>query len=293
MSRRHRSVLERRGSRFGRLRQRPGRQAEKEVRKEIGVSFISNRLGFGRREDRVAHPVEQFLVGRDDGGEDAVQFGLAVFEEIIRAKPDAAAHRLYLASLVVPITMIDQARLMETLHETWRGLEIHEGFVNRAFPFDLRHIGADDNSATPPPQRRKAAHLNEKVPLFLAEFAGLAPILDLETRNDRVLRHGRWIERPAVGNDFLQFQKIFFAEFAPPEFPERLHPEKREPHLFLEERFDWRRDFQRTGPQSVEKRRDTRQIWEIKQLEETINVATRLWFVGFGIDDAPFVPRIF
>ena len=47
--------------------------------------------------------------------------------------------------------MVDQARFMKALHDPGRRLEGRERFFQRAFPFSLRNIGADDDSATPPP----------------------------------------------------------------------------------------------------------------------------------------------
>src|SRR5205807_9869983 len=107
-------------------------------------------------------------------------------------------------------------------------------------------------------------------------------------RNNSVLRERRRIERPAVGNDLLQFQEIFFAQLALPEFAKRLHPEKREPHFLFEERLDRRGDFHGTIADGVEERGDAREIRQVEQLEEPVNVSSRFWLVGFRIDDAPW-----
>ena len=117
--------------------------------------------------------------------------------------------------------------------------------------------------------------------------------MDLEPGNDRVLGQRRGIERPAIRNHLLQFQKIFLAHLPPPEFAERLHPEKREPHFLLEEWFDRRRDFHRAGPDSFQERGDAREIREVEELEEPVNVAARLRLGGLGLDHPPVVVRIF
>ena len=51
----------------------------------------------GRRENGIAHSVKKFLVGRNNGSQGAAQCDLFRFDEEIRTKPDATAHRLHFA----------------------------------------------------------------------------------------------------------------------------------------------------------------------------------------------------
>ena len=118
---------------------------------------------------------------------------------------------------------------------------------------------------------------------------GLAPVLNLQPRNDCVLRQRRGIEEPTVGNDLLKFQKIFLAQLAPPEFAQRLHPEKREPHFLFEVRFNRRRDFDFFFGNGAQSLVDVRNIWQIEKFEEAIDVATILRLVILCRHHAPAV----
>src|SRR2546430_15358241 len=95
-------------------------------------------------------------------------------------------------------------------------------------------IAAEGDAATAPAEGRKSAYFQEEISFFLTEATRLAPIVNLQPRNDRVLRQWSWIEQPAVGNDVLQFQKIFLAQLPSPKFAKRLQPEKREPHFLFQ-----------------------------------------------------------
>src|SRR5436305_2438685 len=54
-----------------------------------------------RDHDRIAHSVQQFLIGRDNRGERAAQHGASILGEVIRTEPHPAAHRLQLVSLTL------------------------------------------------------------------------------------------------------------------------------------------------------------------------------------------------
>src|SRR2546422_6765163 len=123
--------------------------------------------------------------------------------------------------------------------------------------------------------------------ILLAESTGFAPIVNLQPRNDRVLRQRTWIEQPAVGNDVLQFQKIFLAQLPSPKFAKRLQPEKREPHFLFQKRFDWWGDLDLSLGRSAERLVDIRNIRQIKKFEESINVAAWLRLIVLGGDNAP------
>src|SRR3989442_16016033 len=97
-----------------------------------------------------------------------------------------------------------------------------------------------------------------------------------------MLRQRRWIERPTVGNHLLQFQKVFLPKFASPEFAERPHPKKREPHFLLEIRLEWRRDPDPPLLCFIHQLRNPGPLWKIKQLQKTVNAAPRWWVVRFN-----------
>src|SRR5882724_8481272 len=106
----------------------------------------------------------------------------------------------------------------------------------------MGQIAPERNTAAAPAKGRKSAHFQQKVAIFLAKLHGLTPIVDLQARNNRVLRQGGWIKQPRVGNDFLELDEIFLAQFASPKFAQWLKPKKREPHFLFEIRFDPRRN---------------------------------------------------
>src|ERR1039457_4778946 len=56
--------------------------------------FSLDRLNLCRRENRVAHSVEELLVSWNDRGERTAQDNLRVFHEKIRTKSHTTAHRL-------------------------------------------------------------------------------------------------------------------------------------------------------------------------------------------------------
>src|SRR2546423_2117045 len=111
--------------------------------------------------------------------------------------------------------------------------------------------------------------------------------MDLETRNDGVLRQWCWIEHPRVGDHFLKLEKIFLAQLTPPKFVQRFQPEKREPHFLFQERFDRRRDRDSTFRARPQQIVDLWNVWQIEQLKEAINRAAISWFVIFCGDSAP------
>src|SRR6266404_3965706 len=112
--------------------------------------------------------------------------------------------------------MFEQAAFVKALHDRRRRIERCERVFDSLFPFGVREIGAERNSETAPAERREPAHFQKKIALFLTELRRLAPIVNLQTRDDRVLRQRRWIEHPRVRNDFLKLEKIFLAKLAPP-----------------------------------------------------------------------------
>src|SRR5438105_15894902 len=114
------------------------------------------------------------------------------------------------------------------------------------------------------------------------------PIVNFKARYNGVLRQRRRIEQPGVGDYLLKLDEIFFAKLAPPEFSQRLHPKKCEPHFFLEIRFDRRRDCDAgfgICPQEIV---DLGNIWQIEQLEETVNRAPVLGLIVFRCNYSPF-----
>src|SRR6266536_5154934 len=142
----------------------------------------------------------------------------------------------------VPIKVLKQAALMKSLHYRWGRLERCERVLDPLLPFSVRKIASECNAAAAPAERRKSAHFQQKVPIFLTELGGFAPIVNLQSGNHRVLRQRRWVQQPRVGDHFLQLDKIFVAQFASPKFSKRLKPKKREPHFLFEIWFDRRRN---------------------------------------------------
>ena len=75
----------------------------------------------------------------------------------------------------------------------------------------------------------------------MRKVSQLPEILNVQSGDFRVRRQGLRIQNPGAGDDFLQGQKMAFAQGAPPVLPQGAHPEQGEPQLFLEERFPRRR----------------------------------------------------
>src|SRR5438132_7242747 len=94
-------------------------------------------------------------------------------------------------------------------------------------PFGVRQIASERDAAAAPAERRKSAYLQQKLAIYLAEFRSLAPVVNLQSWDDCMLRQRRWVKQPRVGNNLLQLDEIFLAQFASPKFAKRLHPKKR------------------------------------------------------------------
>ena len=90
--------------------------------------------------DRVLHPVQQFLVRRANGGQHAAQVRLAAVEEVIRAQPHPAAHGHDLAAGWVEVGMFDQPAFVKTLQEASGWCKTFQGAVDGALPFEMRQI---------------------------------------------------------------------------------------------------------------------------------------------------------
>src|SRR5438552_10261649 len=80
---------------------------------------------------------------------------------------------------------------------------------------------------------------------------------------------------------------MILPEFPSPEFAERSHPKKREPHFLLEIWLEWRGDPDHAISRRVHERGHTWKIGKIEQFEKAVNIPTGRWFVRFGLGDAP------
>ena len=132
------------------------------------------------------------------------------------------------------------------------------------FPFRMRKIGAERDAPAAPAKRRKSAHFQKKIAIFLAELRGFAPIMNFQAWYNCMLRQGRWIEQPRVGDYFLQLAEIFLAEFASPKLAQRLHPKKRKPHFLFEIWLDRRRDGDASFCIRAQRIFDPGNVWQIK-----------------------------
>ena len=149
-------------------------------------------------------------------------------------------------------------------------------------------IASQCDATAAPTKRREAAYFQKKIAVFLAELGRFMPIVNFKARDHGVLRQRRRIEQPGVGDYLLKLDEIFFAKLAPPKFAQRLHPKKCEPHFFLEIRFDRRSDCDATFCISSQEIVDLRNVWQIEQLEETINCAPVLGLIVFRCNYSPF-----
>src|SRR5436190_3002588 len=156
----------------------------------------------------------------------------------------------------------------------------------------MGQIASECDAAAAPAERRKSAHFQQKVAIFLAKLRGLAPIVDLQARNNRVLRQRGWIKQPRVGNDVLELNEIFFAQFASPKFAQWLKPKKREPHFLLQIRFDRRRNRDASVRICAQRLFDVGNIWQIEQLKKPIHVVSSLGLVILRRHDAPALAGI-
>src|SRR4030095_8990464 len=99
--------------------------------------------------------------------------------------------------------MFEETAFMEALQNSGRRFERREGVVNSALPLSVWQIGAESNAPTTPAERGKAAYLQKKLSVFLAESGGFSPIVNLQAWDNRVLRQRCRIKQPGVGDDLL------------------------------------------------------------------------------------------
>ena len=84
--------------------------------------------------------------------------------------------------------MLEQAAFVKLLQDRRLDRKIGQRVVDSFLPFAVRQIRAQRHPAAAPTQRRKSAHFKKQVALFLTELGCFAPIVNLQPRNDRVLR---------------------------------------------------------------------------------------------------------
>ena len=99
--------------------------------------------------------------------------------------------------------MLKEITFAKSLKNRRIRLEGRQRVLNSLLPFGVRQIAPERNPATAPAERRKAAHFQEQLPIFLTELRGLAPILNFKARDDGVLWQWRRIKQPGVGNRLL------------------------------------------------------------------------------------------
>ena len=99
--------------------------------------------------------------------------------------------------------MVKKSALVKFLQDRRTRLECREGVFDAFFPFGVRQVAPERDSAAAPAKWGETANFQEKIAVFLAEFRSLAPVVNFQTWNDCMLGQGSRIEQPGIGNYFL------------------------------------------------------------------------------------------
>src|SRR5215831_8838649 len=114
------------------------------------------------------------------------------------------------------MVVLEQSAFVEFLEDRRTRLERRQRVLDSFFPFAVRQIAPERDSAAAPAERRESADFQKKVAIFLAEFGSLTPVVNFQSRNHGMLGQWGWIKQPGVGNHFLELDEILVAQFASP-----------------------------------------------------------------------------
>ena len=99
--------------------------------------------------------------------------------------------------------MFKQSAFVKFLEDCRTRLECCERAVDSLFPVRVRKVASERDPPAAPAQGREAAHFQKKLAIFLAEFRGLVPVVNFQSRNYGVLGQGSWIKQPRIRNYVL------------------------------------------------------------------------------------------
>src|SRR5438105_2111522 len=101
-----------------------------------------------------------------------------VDEEIIRAEPDAPAHRDHLGCGRIVVWLFDEAAFVKALENVRMVIEGADRLFHGGLPIVMREIGPERDASAAPAELGEATDLQDQIALFLAEARKLAPILN-------------------------------------------------------------------------------------------------------------------
>lgn len=111
-----------------------------------------------RHHNTVAHAVDFFLIGRDDGRKAATEIGTAfTIDEIIWAETDTPGHDALDSSFRIKIRMFHHSSFGKFLHHPRLRIKISLCFFHNFTPFMRRHIMAHKDPSRSPSEFTKTA----------------------------------------------------------------------------------------------------------------------------------------
>src|SRR5580700_8157108 len=88
----------------------------------VGASLVAALADRARRHDRLAHPVDEALVGGGHRGEDSAEPHAVADDEIVRTEPHPPVEDRDVGGLVVVVRNLHPLPLMETLQDVRRAV---------------------------------------------------------------------------------------------------------------------------------------------------------------------------
>ena len=226
-------------------------------------------------EDGVAHSVDDFFVGGTDSGQHAAEGGLGrvkfAVDEVVRAEPHAALHRLRLAKLEVEPLGIDASRPVVALQDTRRLVEALDRLIHHRRPLVARQVAAKPDATRPPGLLGVAGDFKDQVALLLREVLELLPVGEAKAGEGGMRRKWRRIDHPRLRQERLERALETVAKLLPPRLGEVAVVEQREEHLLLEERFRWRRHADAFIGGGGEQRLGGGHVWQVEQFKKTVH----------------------
>src|ERR1043166_5210524 len=184
----------------------------------VGRGRPSGRTG---RENRLAHPVNYFFVGRANRRQytaEAGSGGIAFAgDKIVRAQPHATGHGHDFFRCKIKPFGLDCFRSMKSLQHRGSPAPVGERAIHGRRPFFGGKIAPQKNTARTPGAVGKPGDFQNQFTLTLGKCFELFPVGQIQLRNGGVRRQRRRIQHPRIRRHFQQALKKIFAEILAPE----------------------------------------------------------------------------
>ena len=217
--------------------------------------------------------MKNLLIAGANGSQNAPETHLLIpgAHEVVGAESNPALHHFNFTRLWIQPWVLDQSPTVEPLQDKGSRIEIRQCFIDGFTPFCLGCVASDRNTATAPGAFVESAQLENQIALGLRELLHLRKVLNSQIRDNGVVRHFRWINDPTHRKDLPQSPPVPVTQFAPPDFLQRVGPEKRRPHFLFKPWLKRTGKINRASSSSLPSSFATGNIGKVKELKEAMD----------------------